>query len=61
MNMMILFDGKDYVVKPLVEGVHPEEIMEKHPSSVFLDHASSAPEAAVKIQRDRDRTKTVSI
>ena len=59
--MMILFDGKDYFVEPLAEGVHPEEIIEKHPGSTILDHASSAEEAAVKIQRGRDRTKTDSL
>ena len=57
MNLIILFNGKEYFVEPLREGTYPEMILQKHPDCMFLDHAASQEDAAIKIQRDRDRHK----
>ena len=59
MNFIILFDGKEWFVEPLPEGSHPNAILEAHPGCIFLDHANSRYDAAIKIQRDRDRHKVV--
>ena len=59
MGFLILFDGKDYVVVPVREGTNPNLIVDDYPGYVILDNATSEEEAAIKIQRDRERNKPV--
>lgn len=59
MNLMILFDGKEYFVESVAENVHPDTILENRPGGMLLDHATSQEDALVKIQQDRDRHQPV--
>jgi len=57
MKLIIICNGKEYVVCPLPKDGHVDPVVERHPGFIFFADAESEEQAAIKIQRDKDRRK----